>query len=76
MLSVTWQAIYSEGFSDSKYFNFYKILQNIIWSQQIGASKLVPVFFLGNEQNVFEGGFITFQSVLLWRYYNGKKPTG
>ena len=32
-----------------------------------------PANFLWNEQNVFVGGFITFQSVLLWRYYNDKK---
>ena len=31
-----------------------------------------PTIFLWNEQNVFMGGFITFQSVLLWRYYNAK----
>ena len=41
------------------------------------ASKLkVPLFFLWNEQNVSVGGFNTFQSVLLWRYYNDKNPTG
>ena len=34
-----------------------------------------PANFLWNEQNVFVGGFITFQSVLFWRYYNDKKPT-
>ena len=27
-----------------------------------------PANFLWNEQNVFVGGFSTFQSVLLWRY--------
>ena len=32
--------------------------------------------FLWNEQNVFAGGSITFQSVLLWRYYNDKTHTG
>ena len=32
-----------------------------------------PVISLQNEQNVFVGGFITFQSVLLWRYSNDKK---
>ena len=31
-----------------------------------------PANFLWNEQNVFVGGFITFQSVLLWRYYDKK----
>ena len=35
-----------------------------------------PANFLWNEQNFFVGGSITFQSVLLWRYYNDKKPTG
>ena len=33
-----------------------------------------PTIFLWNEQNVFVGaGFITFKSVLLWRYHNDKK---
>ena len=34
-----------------------------------------PAIFLWSERNVFVGGFITFQSVLIWRYYNDKKPT-
>ena len=32
-----------------------------------------PASFLWNEQHVFVCWFITFQSVLLWRYYNDKK---
>ena len=32
-----------------------------------------PANFLWNEQHVFLCWFITFQSVLLWRYYNDKK---
>ena len=32
-----------------------------------------PANFLWNEQHVFVCWFITFQSVLLWRYYNDKK---
>ena len=32
-----------------------------------------PTIFLWNEQNIFVDGFSTFQSVLLWRYYNDKK---
>ena len=35
-----------------------------------------PANFSGNEQHVFVCWFITFQSVLLCRYYNDKKPTG
>ena len=41
------------------------------------ASKLnVPLFFLWNEQNIFVCWFINVQSVLFWRYYNDKEPTG
>ena len=32
-----------------------------------------PAIFLWNEQHVFVCWFITFQSVILWRYYNDKK---
>ena len=35
-----------------------------------------PANSLWNEQHVFVCWFITFQSVLLWWYYNDKKPTG
>ena len=32
-----------------------------------------PTKFLWNEQNVFVGGFISFQSALTLGYYNDKK---
>ena len=35
-----------------------------------------PANFLWNEKHVFVSWFITFQSVLLWWYYNDKNPTG
>ena len=35
-----------------------------------------PANFLWNEQHVFVCWFITFQSVLLWWYFNDRKLTG
>ena len=40
----------------------------------IASESKVPLIFLWNEQNAFVvGGFVTFQSVLLWWYHNDNK---